>query len=137
MITQLITIDKANEIHTHYANFNSLFLQEQFLLSNLGKELLQDLKLCLGNNLINKAEVLLVAITSWIKKDVNYYLKFMADKNKTMYEWDIVCNLQTLGEIVNLLEDHKLYNASYLLQRDYSKLNIKYSIMSEHVKLTA
>jgi hypothetical protein len=137
MITQLITIDKANEIHTHYANFNSLFLQEQFLLSNLGKELLQDLKLCLGNNLINMAEVLLVAITSWIKKDVNYYLKFMADKNKTMYEWDIVCNLQTLGEIVNLLEDHKLYNASYLLQRDYSKLNIKYSIMSEHVKLTA
>ncbi len=137
MITQLITIDKANEIHTHYANFNSLFLQEQFLLSNLGKELLQDLKLCLGNNLINKAEVLLVAITSWIKKDVNYYLKFMADKNKTMYEWDIVCNLQTLGEIVNLLADHKLYNASYLLQRDYSKLNIKYSIMSEHVKLTA
>ena len=72
-----------------------------------------------------------------LKKDVNYYLKFMADKNKSMYEWDVVCNLQTLGEIVNLLEDHKLYNASYLLQRDYSKLNIKYSIMSEHVKLSA
>lgn len=137
MITQLITIDKANEIHVHYANFNSLFLQEQFLLSSLGKELLQDLKSSLSNNSIDKSEVLLVAITAWIKKDVNYYLKFMGDKNKTMYEWDIVCNLQTLGEIVNLLEEHKLYNASYLLQRDYSKLNIKYSIMSEHVKLSA
>ncbi len=137
MITQLITMDKANEIHTHYANFNSCFLQEQFLLSNFGKELLHDLKLSLSENSINKAEVLLVAISSWIKKDVNYYLKFMADKNKTMYEWDIVCNLQTLGEIVNLLEEHKLYNASYLLQRDYSKLNIKYSIMCEHVKLSA
>ncbi len=137
MITQLITIDKANEIHAHYANFNSWFLQEQFLLSNFGKEMLHDLKSSLSQNAIDKAEVLLVAISSWIKKDVNYYLQFMGDKNKNMYEWDIVCNLQIMGEIVNLLEEHKLYNASYLLQRDYSKLNIKYSIMCESIRLSA
>lgn len=137
MITQLITIDKANEIHNHYANFNSSFLQEQFLLSNLGKDLLNDLKISLSQDSLNKAEVLLVAISSWIKKDVNYFLKFMGDKNNRMYEWDIVCNLQIMGEIVNLLDDFKLYNASYLLQRDYSKLNVKYSIMCEHVKLSA
>jgi hypothetical protein len=137
MITQLITIEKANEIHTHYPNFNSLFFQEQFLLSNLAKDLLQDFYTCINEHAYNKAEVLLVAISSWIKKDVNYYLKFMAEKNKKMYEWDIVCNLQTLGELVNVLDQHKLYNASYLLQRDYSKLNIKYSIMCEHVRLSA
>lgn len=137
MITQLITIEKANEIHSHYANFNSSFFQEQFLLSNLGKELMHDLKASLSQESFNRAEVILVAISSWIKKDVNYYLKFMGDKNKRMYEWDIVCNLQTLGEIVNLLDEYKLYNASYLLQRDYSKLNVKYSIMCEHVKLSA
>ena len=75
MITQLITIDKANEIHSHYSNFNSSFLQEQFLLSNFGKKLLHDLKVSLVQQSNNKAEVLLVAITSWIKKDVNYYKK--------------------------------------------------------------
>lgn len=137
MITQLITIEKANEIHSHYPNFNSLFFQEQFLLSNLAKELLNDFHVCISQQSYSKAEVLLVAITSWIKKDVNYYLNFMNDKNKKMYEWDIVCNLQTLGELVNILDKHKLYNASYLLQRDYSKLNIKYSIMCEHVLLSA
>lgn len=137
MITQLITIDKANEIHTHYANFNSSFFQEQFLLSNLGKELLNDLKVSLNQQSLNKAEVLLVAISSWIQKDINYYLKFMGDKNKSLYEWDIACNLQTLGELVNLLDDNKLYNASYLLQKDYSKLNVKYSIMCENIKLSA
>lgn len=137
MITQLITIEKANEIHSHYPNFNSLFFQEQFLLSNLAKEILTDFNNCIYEHSYSKAEVLLVAISAWIKKDVNYYLKFMSDKNKKIYEWDIVSSLQTLGEIVNKLDEHKLYNASYLLQRDYSKLNIKYSIMCEHVLLSA
>lgn len=137
MITQLITIEKANEIHAHYPNFNSLFFQEQFLLSSLAKDLLHDFHTSINEHSYNRAEVLLVAISSWIKKDVNYFLKFMAEKNKKMYEWDIVCNLQTLGELVNILDQHKLYNASYLLQRDYSKLNIKYSIMCEHVLLSA
>lgn len=137
MISELLTLERANEIHAHYTNYNTTYFQEEFIISELGKEMYNDLKISLSENNTNKSEVLIVAITNWLKKDVEYYLKFISQPNKRMYEWDIVTSLQLMSDIVNLCSAHKLLNASYLLQRECSKLNVKYSIVSEHVRLSA
>ncbi len=136
-MTQLLSVDKANEIHLLYPSYNYCFFQEAFIVSELGKEMLKDLKQNLSNGNQEKSELLVAALSSWLKKDIEYFLNFTNKPNRKMYEWDVVTSLQYYSELINLCNLHQLKEVTFVLQKDCSKMNAIYSSMNEHIRLSA
>lgn len=81
-------------------------------------------------NEIDKAKTSIYALTSWLSKDVQYFIRKNNEK-KNLYEYDLVSSLQLMGQLINICEDFKQFDVAYTIQREYSKLNIKYSLMKE------
>ncbi len=53
-----------------------------------------------------------------------------AEKQR-LYEYDLVLSIQLMGQLINICEDFKQYDIAFTLQKEYSKLNIKNSLMKE------
>ncbi len=117
-----------NFINQQYVEFEMRSLNEQVILSDLSKNMYDDVILFFNTNDQTKATNITLALASWISKDVNYFLKISSDKRK-MYEYDLVASLQLLGQLIGICEDFKQWNTAYTLQREYAKLNIKYSLI--------
>ena len=113
-----------------YADFEIRYQTEQALLSDLSNEMHEDAILYLNLNEIEKALTSLFALVSWLSRDVQYFMK-MKNVKQRMYEYDLVSSLQLMGQLINICEDFKLWETAYTLQREYSKLNIRYSLMKE------
>lgn len=120
----------AHLINLLYSEYESRFNSEQALLSDLSKQMQDDCVRFLNLDEVEKAESTMLALAHWISRDVNFFLKIRNEKKK-MYEWDMVSSLQLLGQLINICDDFKQTNIAYVLQREYSKLNIRYSIMQE------
>ena len=113
-----------------YADFEIRYQTEQALLSDLSNEMHEDAIRYLNLNEIEKAQTSLFALVSWLSRDVQYFMK-MKNVKQRMYEYDLVSSLQLMGQLINICEDFKLWETAYTLQREYSKLNIRYSLMKE------
>lgn len=116
-----------NFIAKQYEEFEMRSFQEQVILSDLSKNMYDDVILFFNKNDDEKAKHITLALAAWISKDVNYFLKVPSEKKK-MYEYDLVASLQLLGQLISICEDFKQWNVAYTLQREYAKLNIKYSL---------
>ena len=116
-----------NFVNKHYVDFEMRSLQEQVLLSDLSKIMYEDVILFFNTNNRIKATDITFALASWISKDVNYFLKISTDKRR-LYEYDLVASLQLFGQLIGICEDFKQWEVAYTLQREYAKLNIKYSL---------
>lgn len=84
----------------------------------------------LNLNELEKAQASIFGLASWISKDVYFFLK-KNDTKQRLYEYDMVSSLQIMGQLINICEDFKQWDLAYALQREYSKLNIRYSLMKE------
>ena len=113
-----------------YADFEIRYQTEQALLSDLSNEMHEDAIRYLNLNEIEKAQTSLFALVSWLSRDVQYFMK-MKNVKQRMYEYDLVSSLQLMGQLINICEDFKQWDTAYTLQREYSKLNIRYSLMKE------
>lgn len=116
-----------NFINQLYVEFENRSLNEQVILSDLSKNMYDDVILFYNKNDEEKAKNVTLALASWISKDVNYFLKISPEKIR-MYEYDLVASLQLLGQLIGISEDFKQWDIAYTLQREYAKLNIKYSL---------
>lgn len=110
-----------------YCDFKTRSANEHVILSDLSNDMYEDVILSFNTNNEEKAKDIALALASWISTDVNYILRKSADKIK-MYEYDLVASLQLLGQLIGVCEDFKQWNIAYTLQREYSKLNIRYSL---------
>ncbi len=128
---QVIFAKKNTKLLTQlYADFEIRYQTEQALLSDLSNEMHEDAIRYLNLNEIEKAQTSLFALTSWLSRDVQYFMK-MKNVKQRMYEYDLVSSLQLMGQLINICEDFKQWDTAYTLQREYSKLNIRYSLMKE------
>lgn len=116
-----------NFINQLYVEFENRSLNEQVILSDLSKNMYDDVILFYNKNDEEKAKNVTLALASWISKDVNYFLRISPEKIR-MYEYDLVASLQLLGQLIGISEDFKQWDIAYTLQREYAKLNIKYSL---------
>jgi len=114
-------------VNNQYAEFDLCLNQEQVILSDLSRKMYDDIILFFNTNHIEKAQSITLALASWISKDVNYFLKISHEKFK-MYEYDLVSSLQLLGQLIGICEDFKQWTTAYALQKEYAKLNIRYSL---------
>ena len=117
-------------IAKHYADYPNCFLQEQVILSDLSKNMYEDVILFFNTNKIEKATSIAYALASWVSTDINYFLKISRNKIK-MYEYDFIASLQFLGQLIGLCEDFKQWNTAYTLQKEYAKLNIRLQLSIE------
>lgn len=113
-----------------YSDFDKRFQSEQALLSDLSMEIYLEAIRYFNLNEIDKAKTSIYALTSWLSKDVQYFIRKNNEK-KNLYEYDLVSSLQLMGQLINICEDFKQFDVAYTIQREYSKLNIKYSLMKE------
>lgn len=113
-----------------YADFDIRYESEQALLSDLSNEMHEDAIRYFNLNEIEKAQTSMFALASWLSRDVQYFMKMKNDKQR-MYEYDLVSSLQLMGQLINICEDFKQWDTAYTLQREYAKLNIRYSLMKE------
>ncbi len=116
-----------NFINQLYVEFENRSLNEQVILSDLSKNMYDDVILFYNKNDEEKAKNVTLALASWISKDVNYFLRISPEKIR-MYEYDLVASLQLLGQLIGISEDFKQWDIAYTLQREYATLNIKYSL---------
>jgi phage-related protein len=116
-----------NFINQLYVEFEMRSLNEQVILSDLSKDMYEDVIVFYNKNDEEKAKNVTLALASWISKDVNYFLRISPEKMR-MYEYDLVASLQLLGQLISISEDFKQWDTAYTLQREYAKLNIKYSL---------
>lgn len=116
------------EVNSMYNEFEARMNAEQILLSDLSIKMHEDAIKYYNLNECTKAESIVISLSKWISKDVNYFLQ-MKDTNIKIYAWDVVSSLQLLGQLINICEDFKQWNTAYSLQKVYSKLNIKYSLV--------
>lgn len=116
-----------NFINQLYVEFEIRSLNEQVILSDLSKNMYEDVILFYNKNDEEKAKNVTFALASWISKDVNYFLRISPEKMR-MYEYDLVASLQLLGQLISISEDFKQWDTAYTLQREYATLNIKYSL---------
>ncbi len=114
-------------VSQHYENFNSSVHQEQIILSDLTSKMYDDIIVFFNTNHIEKATNITLALASWISADINYILKISASKIK-LYEYDLLATLKLLGQLIGICEDFKQWNTAYTLQKEYAKLNIRYSL---------
>ncbi len=117
-----------DEVNRLYNEFEVRMNSEQILLSDLSIKMHEDVIKYYNLNDFTTAECIVLGLSGWISKDVNYFLR-MKDSNIKIYAWDVVSSLQLLGQLINICEDFKQWNTAYSLQREYSKLNIKYSLV--------
>jgi hypothetical protein len=113
-----------------YSDFDSRYQTEQAMLSDLSNEMHEDAIRFLNLNELEKAQTSLFALASWLSRDVQYFMKMKNNKQR-MYEYDLVSSLQLMGQLINICEDFKQWDIAFELQREYAKLNIRYSLMRE------
>lgn len=127
MYTPLIPVDSKtlNQLYTDYA---PRFISEQALLSDLSRNMYEDAITYFNLNQIQKAETTIFALCNWLCRDVLFFIS-RKEKHQLMYEYDVVSSLQQIGQLINMCEDFKQFDMALTLQREYSKLNIKYATM--------
>lgn len=113
-----------------YTDFELRHKSEQALLSDLSMKIYLEAIRYFNLNEIEKAKASIYALTTWLSKDVQYFFRKRNEKQH-LYEYDLVSSLQLMGQLINICEDFKQYDVAYTVQREYSKLNIKYSLMKE------
>jgi hypothetical protein len=128
---QVFSLQKNNRlINQLYVDYETRCSSEQALLSDLSNEMHADAIRYFNLNEIEKAQASIFGLASWISKDVYFFLK-KKDTKQRLYEYDMVSSLQFMGQLINICEDFKQWEFAYALQREYSKLNIRYSLMKE------
>ena len=113
-----------------YNDFEKRYQSEQALLSDLSMQIYLEAIRYFNINDLEKAKASIYALATWLSKDVQYFFRKRNEKQR-MYEYDLVSSLQLMGQLINICEDFKQFDVAYTLQREYSKLNIKYSLMKE------
>lgn len=113
-----------------YSEFAVRYGSEQALLSDLSNEMHEDTIRYFNLNELEKAETTIYALANWISRDVQFFIQ-MKNEKKKLYEYDLVSSLQLMGQLINICEDFKQWETAYTLQREYSRLNIRYSLMQE------
>lgn len=126
----LFTQNNTKLLNQLYTDFDLRYQSEQAMLSDLSLEMQLDAIKYLNINEIEKALTSIVGLASWLSRDVQYFMRKKNEKQR-MYEYDLVSSLQLMGQLINICEDFKQWETAYTLQREYSKLNIRYSLMKE------
>ncbi len=111
-----------------YNDFEKRYQSEQALLSDLSMEIYLESIKYFNLNDLNKAKAGIYALATWLSKDVQYFIRKNYDK-QGLYEYDLVSSLQLMGQLINICEDFKQFDVATTIQKEYSKLNIKYSLM--------
>lgn len=118
-------------------NFSHKNFGQHFLLSTISNEMMHAAEMFFSEKQNEKGVRLLKTLSNWIKDDLVYFISFKGN-DKKMYEWDIVCGLQMLDNVVQLLEKHHQRELANQLLKDYYRLNIEYSSNDPYtMKLTA
>ncbi len=126
----LFTQNNTKLINQLYTDFDLRFQSEQAMLSDLSLEMQLDAIRYLNINEVEKALTSIVGLATWLSRDVQFFMRKKNEKQR-MYEYDLVSSLQLMGQLINICEDFKQWETAYTLQREYSKLNIRYSLMRE------
>lgn len=126
----LFTQNNTKLLNQLYTDFDIRFQSEQAMLSDLSIEMQLDAIRYLNTNEVEKALTSIVGLATWLSRDVQFFMRKKNDKQR-MYEYDLVSSLQLMGQLINICEDFKQWETAYSLQREYSKLNIRYSLMKE------
>ncbi len=111
-----------------YSDFEKRYQKEQALLSDLSMVIYLESIRYFNLNDLNKAKAGIYALATWLSKDVQYFIRKNYDK-QGLYEYDLVSSLQLMGQLINICEDFKQFDVATTIQKEYSKLNIKYSLM--------
>lgn len=116
-----------NNITKIYGDFIVKSKSEQALLSDLSQSMYDDIIVQFNKNNSEKAAQITIALAAWICTDINYFLA-MEENKRSMYEQDLESSLKVLGNLINICEDFKNWTLAHTLQREYSKLQIRFAL---------
>lgn len=110
-----------------YGDFVVKSKSEQALLSDLSQSMYDDIIVEFNKNDSEKAAQITLALAAWICTDINYFLSMDISK-RSMYEQDLESSFQVLGHLINICEDFKNWTLAHSIQREYSKLQIRFAL---------
>ncbi|MCF8284149.1 MAG: hypothetical protein K9I48_04160 [Sphingobacteriales bacterium] len=127
MNIEKIIVGNRKNITKIYGDFVVKSKSEQALLSDLSQSMYDDIIVQFNKNESEKASQITLALAAWICTDINYFLS-METKKRSMYIQDLVSSLQVLGHLINICEDFKNWTLAHSIQREYSKLYIRFAL---------
>lgn len=97
---------------------------QHILLDDLSGDMIRLADLLFQCREFEKATHLISSLNLWLQEDLKYFRSFKGSEKK-LYEWDILCGLQMLGDLINLTHHHQQEETSSLLLKEYSKLSVQ------------
>ncbi len=134
------TLTNQIEIDNIILSFNQHIKPKQasihILLAEVSTSIIKVANLYYNCGQIHQANEMINNLANWLKKDLTYFISFSGESKK-LYEWDVVCGLQMLGNLITLLQEQHQIELANILLKDYRKLNVIYADDFTQEKLSA